>query len=200
MGAMATWLCRCSTNPCVGYRPTTSIFGKYTACHSRTIRSCSFARAERPRRWRRPRKPASKVRFCGFTGHKHPDMHLAMLHTGFPFDAVQMPLNAFDANFRSFESNVLPALNKRQSAVLGMKPLNGHGDAIKKGVISAQQALRYAMSLPVTTTITGIDSLEVLRQNLGIAQAFEPMSSADMQLLRDRCKPHAADGRFELYK
>jgi aryl-alcohol dehydrogenase-like predicted oxidoreductase len=123
-----------------------------------------------------------------------------MLKTGFPFDSVQMPLNAFDANFRSFEQQVLPELNKRGIAALGMKPLNGHGEAIKSGVISAEEALRYAMSLPVATTITGIDSMEVLEQNLQIAQNFKPMSDAEMSALRDRCKPDAADGRYELYK
>lgn len=56
------------------------------------------------------------------------------------------------------------------------------------------------MSLPVTTTITGIDSLEILHQNLQIAQNFTPMSEAEMNALRNRCKPDAADGRYELYK
>ena len=145
-------------------------------------------------------KKDGKVRFLGFTGHQNPKVHLAMLNTGFPFDAVQMPLNAFDSNFRSFEKQVLPELNKRGLAVLGMKPLNGHGEAIKQGVITAEEALRYAMSLPVSTTITGIDSLEVLHQNLRIAQNFTPMTESEMNELRDRCKQDAADGRFELYK
>jgi hypothetical protein len=56
------------------------------------------------------------------------------------------------------------------------------------------------MSLPVTTTITGIEKPEILRQNLKIAQGFQPMSAAEMQKLRDRVKEYAADGRFELYK
>jgi uncharacterized protein len=145
-------------------------------------------------------KKDGKVRFVGFTGHHNPKVHLAMLNTGFPFDSVQMPLNAFDANFRSFEQQVLPELIKRGIAPLGMKPLNGHGEAIKNGAITAEEALRYAMSLPVATTITGMDSLEVLHQNLQIAQNFTPMSEAEMSALRDRCKPDAADGRFELYK
>ena len=145
-------------------------------------------------------KKDGKVRFVGFTGHQNPKVHLAMLKTGFPFDSVQMPLNAFDANFRSFEQQVLPELNKRGIAALGMKPLNGHGEAIKNGVVTAEEALRYAMSLPVATTITGIDSMEVLEQNLHIAQNFTPMSDAEMNVLRDRCKPDAADGRYELYK
>jgi hypothetical protein len=111
-----------------------------------------------------------------------------------------MPLNAFDANFRSFEQQVLPELNKRGIAALGMKPLNGHGEAIKNGVVTAEEALRYAMSLPVATTITGIDSMEVLEQNLRIAQSFTPMTEAEMNALRERCKPDAADGRYEVYK
>jgi len=56
------------------------------------------------------------------------------------------------------------------------------------------------MSLPVATTITGMDSLDVLHQNLQIAQNFTPMTAAEMSALRERCKPDAADGRYELYK
>ncbi|HVI07536.1 MAG TPA: aldo/keto reductase [Candidatus Binatia bacterium] len=145
-------------------------------------------------------KKEGKTRFVGFTGHKDPKVHLAMLATGFPFDSVQMPLNVFDHHFKSFEKQVLPELNKRGIAALGMKPLSGHGDAIRQGVITAEESLRYAMSLPVTTTITGIDSLEVLHQNLRIAQNFTPMGEAEMNELRERCKPEAGDGRFEVYK
>src|SRR6478609_2813431 len=81
-----------------------------------------------------------------------------------------------------------------------MKPLQGHGDAIQKGALTAEEALRYAMSLPVTTTITGMEKEDVMRQNLHIAQNFQPMTAAEMQALRDRVKQYAADGRFELYK
>jgi aryl-alcohol dehydrogenase-like predicted oxidoreductase len=124
-----------------------------------------------------------------------------MMATGFPFDAVQMSLNAFDANFRSFETQVLPELRRRGIAVLGMKPLLGTGMAIKQGVLTPEEALRYAMSLPgVTTTITGMEKLEVLRQNLKIAQGFQPFSAAEMDELRSRCKEQAGDGHFELYK
>ena len=145
-------------------------------------------------------KQQGKVRYVGFTGHKDPQMHLKMLRTGFPFDAVQMPLNAFDSTFRSFETQVVPELNRRGIAALGMKPLNGTADAIKKGVLTAEEALRYAMSLPVTTTITGMERLEVLEQNLALARGFVPMPAADMQALRERVKKVAANGRFELYK
>jgi uncharacterized protein len=146
-------------------------------------------------------KKQGKVRYVGFTGHKDPNVHLGMLATGFPFDSVQMPLNAFDANFHSFETHVLPELRSRGIAALGMKPLQGTGAAIKKGVVTAEESLRYAMSLPgVTTTITGMESLEVLRQNLKIAQGFQPFTDAEMNALRARCREEAADGHFEVYK
>ena len=145
-------------------------------------------------------KEQGKVRYLGFTGHKAPQIHLKMLDTGFPFDAEQMPLNAFDATFRSFEQEVLPELNKRGIAVLGMKPLTGRGEPLKKGIITPDQALRYAMSLPVTSTITGMEKIDVLHQNLRIAQGFEPMSPQEMEEVREQCRALAADGRFEHYK
>jgi uncharacterized protein len=141
-----------------------------------------------------------KVHFLGFTGHKDPGMHLSMLATGFPFDAVQMPLNPFDATFRSFETQVLPELNRRGIAALGMKPMSGHGEPVQNGAVTAEELLRYAMSLPVTVTITGMEKPDILRQNLRIAQNFTPMPAVEMQALRERVKPVAADGHFELYK
>ena len=145
-------------------------------------------------------KQQGKVRFVGFTGHKDPAIHLKMLAQDFPFDACQMPLGVFDATFRSFEQKVLPELNRRGIAPIGMKSLNGTADAVKKGVLTAREALTYVMSLPVATLVSGMDSLEVLRKNLEIARTFTPMKAEAMQALRDRCATHAADGRFELYK
>ena len=145
-------------------------------------------------------KQQGKVRFVGFTGHKDPAIHLKMLSYDYGFDTVQMPLNCFDATFRSFEKQVLPEANKRGIAVIGMKSLGGGGEPIKAGVLPVQDALRYAMSLPVATTVSGIDSLEVLRQNLSIARGFKPMNEGEMQALRTRYQTYAADGRYELYK
>ncbi len=145
-------------------------------------------------------KQQGKVRFVGFTGHKDPDIHLAMLDTGFPFDAVQMPLNPFDANFFSFEQKVLPVLQKRGIAPLGMKPVSGHGEPVQKGVFTAEELLRYAMSLPVATTISGTSEVSMLQENLRTAQNFTPLTAAEMDRMRERAKPYAGDGRFELYK
>jgi aryl-alcohol dehydrogenase-like predicted oxidoreductase len=145
-------------------------------------------------------KQQGKVRFIGFTGHKDPEIHLKMFSHDFPFDTVQMPLNCFDATFRSFETHVLPEATRRGIAVLGMKSLGGSGEMVRHGGITAQQGLRYAMSLPVATTISGIDSMEVLDQNLAVATNFQPFSAAQMKDLRDSCQKLAADGRFELFK
>ena len=145
-------------------------------------------------------KKQGKVRFVGFTGHKDPSIHLKMLEHGFPFDAVQMPLNCFDANFRSFETRVLPELHRRGIAALGMKSMGGSGEMVAHGAVTAAEALRYAMSLPVAVTISGMESLSVLKQNLEVARGFQPMSAADMQHLRDRCSFDASDGRWELFK
>jgi uncharacterized protein len=145
-------------------------------------------------------KKDGKARFVGFTGHKDPSIHLKMLSHNFPFDTVQMPLNCMDGSFRSFETKVLPELNRLGIAPLGMKSLGGSGEMVSKGAITAEEGLRYAMSLPVATTISGIDSLETLQQNMQIALNFEPMSHQEMEALRKRCGRYAADGRFELFK
>jgi uncharacterized protein len=140
-----------------------------------------------------------KVRYVGFTGHKDPEIHMEMLSYKFPFDSCQLPLNGFDATFRSFEQVVLPELKKQGIAALGMKSFAA-GEAVKHKAVTPADALRYAMSLPVTTTISGIDSMRVLRQNLKVAQTFKPMSAAEMRSLRKRLASEAADGRYELYK
>jgi aryl-alcohol dehydrogenase-like predicted oxidoreductase len=145
-------------------------------------------------------KRQGKTRFVGFTGHKDPAIHLAMLSRGYPFNAVQMPLNCFDASFRSFETQVLPEVIKRGIAALGMKSMGGGGEPLLQGAATPEEALRYAMSLPVTVTISGIDAVSVLRQNVAIARGFKPLDEKQMQTLRDRCAPAAADGHLELYK
>jgi aryl-alcohol dehydrogenase-like predicted oxidoreductase len=145
-------------------------------------------------------KQQGKVRFVGFTGHKDPAIHLRMLTQDFPFDTVQMPLNCLDATFRSFETQVMPEANRRGIAVLGMKSMGGSGEIVSHGAATPSDALRYAMSLPVATTISGMDSLGVLEQNLAIAKGFQPMKPEEMQALRERVRVFAGDGRYELFK
>ena len=145
-------------------------------------------------------KQKGLVRFVGFTGHKDPALHLQMLSYGYPFDSCQMPLSCFDASFRSFEQQVVPEATRQGIAVIGMKTFGGDGDAVKKRLVPPADALRYAMSLPAAVTVTGIDSLKVLRQNLGVARGFRPLGPLELERLRGRYAPLAVDGRFELYK
>jgi aryl-alcohol dehydrogenase-like predicted oxidoreductase len=160
----------------------------------------AFARSGIVETMERARKQG-KVRFVGFTGHKDPALHLRMLKGGFHFDTVQMPLNPFDAHFhKSFEREVLPEANKREVAVLGMKSLGGTAGGVKSGLLTAREALAYAMSLPVATTISGMDSAAVLRANVAVARGFKPLPQAELEAIRAKARPGAGDGRFELYK
>ncbi|MBV9304237.1 MAG: aldo/keto reductase [Acidobacteriaceae bacterium] len=148
-------------------------------------------------------KQQGKVRYVGYTGHKDPRIHKRMIDMGYTWDSVQFPINAFDAQFRSFQQIVLPEAVKRGIAVLGMKPLNGDGGPFHHAEVklTAEQALRYAMSVPgVTTTITGMESLAVLRQNLALAKGFQPMNETEMQQIVASVQTVAGDGRFETYK
>src|SRR5216684_1341527 len=124
-------------------------------------------------------KKAGKVRFVGFTGHKDPLVHLRMLEVAakhsFRFDTVQMPLNVMDAHFRSFGEKVLPVLIKEGIGVLGMKSM-GDGLILKSKTVTPAECLHYAMTLPTATVITGIDSLEILKQDLEAVKTFRPLT------------------------
>ena len=145
-------------------------------------------------------KQQGKVRFVGFTGHKNPAIHLDMLNRGFHFDTVQMPINPFDPSYRSFERNVLPVAMSKGMAVFSMKSMGGSGEPITKGALTPTEALSYAMSVPgVSTTISGMDSMAVLDQNLEILRNFKPLGEQQMAQLREHGRQFN-DGRFELFK
>ena len=144
-----------------------------------------------------------KTRFIGFTGHKDPHIHLYMLELArkhhFEFDTVQFPVNVMDAHFRSFTRHVLPEARKMGLAVLAMKSM-GSGIVLKSGTASAEECLRFALSQPVATVITGIDSQKILDQALRVAMNFQPLSDTEMSALLRKTEAAAADGRFELFK
>ncbi len=148
-------------------------------------------------------KQAGKVRFIGFTGHKDPLVHLRMLEEadrhGFHFDSCQMPLNPFDAHFRSFGQKVVPVLRQKGIAVLGMKPM-GDGLLLKSGVVTPVECLRYALSLPTTTVITGCESLEILNQAFRTVRTFQPMSQAEISTLLAKTREPALTGTYEAFK
>lgn len=145
-------------------------------------------------------KEQGKVRFIGFTGHKHPDIHRRMLSQGFPWDAVQMPLNVFDAHYASFEKEILPLCQEQGIGVVGMKSM-ADGHLFESGAqITPAEALRYALNLPLSTLVSGIDSLEILEENLAVARDLRPFSEEERADLLARSAPASADGRFEPFK
>lgn len=146
---------------------------------------------------------AGKIRYIGFTGHKDPLVHLRALEVaaqhGVRFDAVQMPLNVFDAHFRSFEKHVLPVLLKDGIGVLGMKPL-ASGAIVRSGAASAIECLHYALNLPTSVVITGIESIERLEQALEAVRTFKPLSAEAVGSLLKRTETLAKTGRYERFK
>jgi len=148
-------------------------------------------------------KKAGKVRFIGFTGHKDPHIHLYMLEVAskhnFRFDTVQMPLNVMDAHFRSFGQMVLPKLVEQQIGVLGMKSM-GDQIILNSGVVEPQECLRYALSLPTSVVITGIDSTKILEQAFAVARNFKPLTEQETAAMLKRTKKVAESGQFELFK
>lgn len=145
-------------------------------------------------------RQAGLLRYIGFTGHKSPEIHRKMLnHRDFAWDTVQMPLNCLDAHFDSFERRVLPVLVERGIGVLGMKPLAG-SKALETGAVSAEECLRYALSLPASVVITGCETVENVQQALRAGSDFTPMSDDERAGLLRRTASHAGQGRFERYK
>jgi predicted aldo/keto reductase-like oxidoreductase len=144
-----------------------------------------------------------KIRFIGFTGHKSPEIHLHMIETadkhGFTFDSVQMPVNALDEHYDSFGQKVIPVAQKHGMAVLGMKPL-ANGAIPKTNSITAVEALHYAMSVPVTVTINGCESMANLEQALSVARNFKPLDEHQKIAILQKTAPIAMAGKFEAYK
>jgi aryl-alcohol dehydrogenase-like predicted oxidoreductase len=148
-------------------------------------------------------KKAGKIRFIGFTGHKDPHIHLYMLEVaqkkGFHFDTVQMPLNVMDAHFRSFGRLVVPKAVNDGIGVLGMKSM-GDGVILKSNTVSAMECLHYALNLPTSVVITGIDKPEILDQAIEAAKTFRPMSEHEVAAILAKTKDVAMAGKYELFK
>jgi len=143
-------------------------------------------------------KKKGKIRFIGFTGHRYPLLHQEMLDLDFDWDTVQMPLNVLDYHYRSFQNQILPQAKEKNMGIIGMKSLAaGH---IFKTNISVQEAIRYSLSLPISTLVSGIDSIEVLEQNLKIAREFKKMNDKELNEIRNRFKNESFKGQHEYYK
>ena len=121
-----------------------------------------------------------------------------MLDLNFDWDTVQIPINVLDYHFRSFQNQIVPQAIEKDMAVIGMKSLaSGH---IFKTNITVKEAIRYSLSMPISTLVSGIDSLEVLEQNLKIARDFKPYTEEELKALRERFKDVAYKGQHEYYK
>jgi aryl-alcohol dehydrogenase-like predicted oxidoreductase len=148
-------------------------------------------------------RDAGTLRYIGFTGHKDPQIHLHMLAVaaqhGFKFDTVQMPLNLFDAHYRSFAKLVVPELAKEGIGILGMKSM-ANGFLLRSNTVTAVECLHYALNLPTSVVITGIDSLKILDQALEAVRTFRPMSDQDLAPLLAKTAAAAFGGEFEPFK
>jgi aryl-alcohol dehydrogenase-like predicted oxidoreductase len=146
---------------------------------------------------------AGKLRYIGFTGHKDPASMNHMLAVarmnGFTFDTVQLPLNVMDPHYQSFETHTLPLLTADDIGVLAMKAM-GAGPIIDSGVVTAEECLRYCLSLPVATVVTGCETVAILEQALDIGRRFTPLSEAERRALLERTRAHAETGKLEPYK
>lgn len=148
-------------------------------------------------------KKQGKVRFIGFTGHKHPDIHLKMIDKPHAWDSAQMPINIMDAHYRSFQKRVVPVCNAKGIGVLGMKSFAGgspKGRLPDKAGLKAEDCRRYALSLPISSLVCGIMSRQELKQDLGVARNFKPMPADEMKLLLAKTALEGSDGRHELFK
>ena len=148
-------------------------------------------------------RQAGKIRYIGFTGHKDPRIHLHTLgvaeDNGFKFDTVQMPLNVMDAHYRSFEKLVLPELVRREIGVLGMKSM-ANGILLKSNTVTPTECLHYALSLPTSVVITGIDTMEILDQAFEAVESFHPLTNDERDALLAKTREAAAHGVFEPFK
>ncbi len=148
-------------------------------------------------------REAGKIRYIGFTGHKDPQIHLHMLEVarlnGFKFDTAQMPLNVMDAHYRSFSKLVVPEMVKEGVGILGMKAM-ANGILLKSNTVTPIECLHYALNLPISVVITGIDSMEFLDQAFEAAQSFKPFSDEQLNSILAKTTRAAARGEFEPFK
>ncbi len=150
-------------------------------------------------------KKAGKIRFIGFTGHKDPHIHLYMLAVarqhGFKFDAVLHPSNPMDGHFRSFARMVMPVALREGIAVQTMKPMGGaDGIILKSGTVTPVECLNYALNLPTSVVITGIDNQRALDQAFAIAKAFKPLDDQAVSAILAKTAQVATTGEYELFK
>jgi aryl-alcohol dehydrogenase-like predicted oxidoreductase len=138
--------------------------------------------------WAEEMRSQGVFKYIGFTGHADPAALRDMIERGFPWDTVQMVLSPADHHRRlSFEEHVLPLAVEKNIGVIAMKT-NSFGRLSKSGYGTAPEGLRYALSLPVSTVCSGMDSLEILEENMKVFHHYTPMTEQEKTDLLARCK------------
>ncbi|WP_163714492.1 aldo/keto reductase [Mangrovibacterium lignilyticum] len=145
------------------------------------------------------KKAEGVIRHIGFTGHSRPEIHKAMIEKGFEWETVQMPLNVLDHHYLSFSQEIIPMLVERNIGIIGMKSV-ASGAIVKEGIATIEECLRFSMTLPVSTVVSGMNNLEHLRHNLEITRNFEPMTEDEIASLMSKTFDHAQGGKYEWYK
>ena len=127
------------------------------------------------------------VRFLGLTGHTDPDVLAAAIRR-FPFDAVLMAVNAADPHHLPFQKTLLPLAVEKGMGIIGMKiPARGR----LLGALTMPEAMRYVLSLPVSTVIVGVDSIIQLEENVETARGFTPLGPQQLAALERKAEPVA---------
>lgn len=145
-------------------------------------------------------KEQGKIKHIGFTGHYRPEIHLEMINRGFEWETIQMPINPMDYQYLSFTQNVLPVAVEKDMGIIGMKSMAGNGVLLEKGAATVEECLRFAMSMPISTLCSGMDSVKMLKENIATARRFKPLSEAEMTDLLERSYDYAQGGENEWYK
>ena len=138
------------------------------------------------------------VRYIGVTGHADPDVLLEAIRR-FPFDTILMAVNAADPHHMSFSAKLLPLAVEKNMGIIGMK-IPARGRLLSKsggrGGVTMEEAMRYTLTLPVSTVIIGCDSVAQLEENVRIARAFTPLSETQMAALTARAEPVKREALF----
>ncbi len=129
-----------------------------------------------------------RIRFIGLTGHHDPDVLVEAMRR-FPFDSVLVALNPADPRHRPFAPTVVAEARRQGIGVVGMKVMAAGPLLAEAG---ARELIRYAASI-ADTVIVGCSTVAEVRENLAVANGFEPMGDAELRALEARIAPRAAD-------
>jgi len=129
-------------------------------------------------------KDQNIIRFSGITGHHEPAIIAEGLNR-YPFDTTLVSINAADKHHpRPFIPTVLPVTQQKNVGVVAMK-IPAYGKLLQPGRLTGMdQALGYVLSQPgIHSCIVAAESVAQLEDNVKVAQAFQALSSAELQAI-----------------